>query len=247
MSKPHFDSAGESREQIRRWPTPRSKLWTMRFLDSASDDDNIMAVVVVGSAVRPGVTSIDLDLVIVCREPAKLKAKPPIEIDLHAYAAHQVEAQITGGNDVLGWAVKFGRVLFQRQGYWDEILESWRDRLPLPSAAIASRRAEEAFHRLGKVHELGDPDAAHEQALSYVTHLARAELLKRQVYPASRPELPGQLQAAGCRQIAGWLEQLIDPTADHSKQIAELLDNRRLTSGSTRRRPRGERADSQRS
>lgn len=226
MSKTAVRLALEFSEHIRCWPTPRSKNWTLGFLDEAGNDDNIMAVVAVGSTVRPAVHSVDLDLVVICREPAELNAKPPIEIDFRKYQACQVEKQIAQGNDLLGWAVKFGRVLFQRESYWDRIVELWRDRLPLPSADVSDKRAAEAFCRLTNVLEVGDVDAAQEQALSYATHLARTELLKRKVYPASRPELPGQLRSVGCYQIADCLERLIDPTADNSQQIEELVKSR---------------------
>lgn len=230
MSEPYTDSTRQPDEQIHRWPTPRSKSWTASFLDSARGDKNIVAVVAVGSAVRPSVPSFDLDLVVICCEPAKMRAKPPIEIDLRAYAADHVDALIRGGNDYLGWAVKFGQLLFQRERFWNTVLEFWHDRLPFPSAEVASRRADDAFRRLNNVYELGDADAAYEQALSYVTHLARAELLKRRVYPASRPELPGQLRAIGCLRIAGWLERLIDGTTADTEQITELLKSRRMGS-----------------
>jgi hypothetical protein len=211
----------------------------LNFLDSAEQDENIVAVVAVGSTVRPAVSSLDLDLVVICRDPARLNAKPPIEIDLRAYAAEQVDALIGGGNDLLGWAVKFGRVLFQRDRFWDTLLESWHDRIPLPSAAVARRRADDAFRRLSNVFELGDYDAACEQALSYITHLCRAELIKRQVYPASRPELSRQLRAVGCPRLAVWLERFLDSTSANSEEIAHLLKSRRLTIGCTRRRPHG--------
>lgn len=229
MSNLYPATAGEAVRPIRRWPTPRSAVWTESFLDSVRDNDNVMAVIAVGSAVRPAVTSVDLDLVVICQDPAKLEAKPPIEVDLRAYAAGQIDSLISAGNDLLGWAIKFGHVLLQRHGYWDAVLESWRSRLPLPAVDVATQRAEEAFRRLSGVLELGDSSAANEQALSYVTHLARAELLKSQVYPASRPELPGQLRAISRRRIAAWLENLIDPTADHRRQIAEMIGSRRPT------------------
>ena len=228
----------ESIPGIRRWPTPRSKTWTLQFLAEATDNDNVIAVVAVGSAVRPAVRSVDLDLVVICKEPPTLHAKPPLEIDLRMYRADQVPQDVAQGNDILGWAVRFGRVLFQRDGYWNAVVESWRDRLPLPSPTVAARRANEALHRLTKVLELGDLDAAEEQAVSYATHLARAQLLKRKVYPASRPELPAQLRQIGAHEAADCLQRLIDPTVDHSKQIPLLLETRRLTSGCTRRRPR---------
>lgn len=236
----------ESAPDIRRWPTPRSKAWTLQFLNEATTNDNIIAVVAVGSAVRPAVPSVDLDLVVICREPSNLHVKPPLEIDLRAYRADQVQQKVARGNDLLVWAVKFGRVLFQRDGYWNAVSESWCDKLPLPPPAVAAQRANEALHRLTNVLELGDFDAAEEQALSYATHLARAELLKHNVYPASRPELPVQLRQIGSHEAADCLEQLIDPTVDHSKQIPVLVETRRLTSSCTRRRPRGARSPSKR-
>jgi hypothetical protein len=244
MSEPVKESKIEQRGEIRRWPTSRSKTWTVTFLNSAQKDENIMAVVAVGSAVRPSVQSFDLDLVVICREPAKMKAKPPVEIDLRVYAASRVHQLIQGGNDLLGWTVKFGRVLFQRGRFWDAVLETWLERLPFPSADVASQRADDSYRRLTNVFELGDAEAAYEQALSYVTHLARAKLLKRRVYPASRPEIPKQLRAVGCVRIAEWLERLIDRTATHPDQIAKLLKRRNLGSDCTRRQLRRKIADS---
>jgi len=220
--------------EIRRWPTPRAKTWTCGFLRDAKDDVNIIAVVAVGSAVRPGVRSVDLDLVVICKKPESLHFKAPLEIDLRSYPADQVHCQLAQGNDLLGWAIKFGRVLFQRDGYWDTLIESWHDKLPLPTPAMAAQRAQESLQRLTKVLELGDVNAAEEQAVSYATHLARAELLKRNVYPASRPELPVQLREIGANEAADCFEQLIDPTVNHLKQISLLVETHSLTSGCTR-------------
>ncbi len=235
MSEAYKESKIEGRKQIHRWPTSRSKAWTETFLSSVKKDENIMAVVAVGSAVRPSVQSFDLDLVVICRESIKIKTKPPVEIDLRAYLASQVDELIRSGNDLLGWTVKFGRVLFQRERFWDTIRETWLERLPLPSADVASQRADESYRRLSNVFELGDTDAAYEQALSYVTHLARAKLLKRRVYPASRPEIPRQLRAVGCVRIAEWLERLIDRTTVDSEHIAKLLKSRNLRNSCIRR------------
>jgi hypothetical protein len=74
--------------------------------------------------------------------------------------------------------------------------------------------------------EMGDSDAAHEQALSYVTHLAGAEPLRKGIYPASRPELPTQLRAIQCFELATLLEQLLDHKNRSSKQISQLVGSR---------------------
>jgi hypothetical protein len=206
-------------------------------LTDVKDDANVVAVVAVGSAVRPGVRSVDLDLVVICKRPEDLRVRAPLEIDLRSYPLEHVLGQLAGGNDLLGWAVKFGKVLFQRNGYWDSLSDSWHDRLPLPAPDVAAQRADESFHRLTKVLELGDVRAAEEQAVSYATHLARAELLRRNVYPASRPELPAQLRKVGSYEAADCLEQLFNPAVDHSRQIRLLAETRRLTGG--RNRPPG--------
>jgi hypothetical protein len=194
---------------ILRWPTVRAKAWTKSFLTTAINDPNIIAIVAVGSAIRQNVSSVDIDLVVICENPRSLTNKPPIEVDLRAYPVATVEPQIESGQDMLGWAVKFGRVLFQRNSFWDKVVESWLHRLPLPSHDLARQRATDAYNRLLKVLQLGDEDAVREQALSYVTHLARAQLLERGIYPASRPELASQLRACGVFPLAEVLDETL--------------------------------------
>ena len=208
---------------VLRWPTPRSKDWTNAFLESARNNPNILAVVAVGSAVRPGVSSADVDFVVFCRDPLALKETPPLEVDLRAYSAEAIDLNLQSGHDMLSWAVRFGRVLFQRDCFWDRVVESWGNRLPLPSAGLARDRAATAYRHLIDVFQAGDGDAAHEQALSYVTHLARAELLERGVYPASRPELAEQLRAIGDCRLAEWLDHLLYEESIDLSQIDRLL------------------------
>lgn len=102
---------------VKRWPTARSRAWTLQFLADAADNDNILAVIAVGSAVRDVVTSVDLDLVVICRRPEILRLNPSLEIDLRVYPENQLLPELARGHDLLGWAVKFGRVLFQRDEY----------------------------------------------------------------------------------------------------------------------------------
>lgn len=208
---------------IQRWPTQRSKAWVSSFLDSALLDDNIVVVVAVGSTVRRDVTSADLDLVVLVKDVSSLTAKPPIEVDLRSYPSDQVDTLIAGGTDLLGWSVNYGKVLLQKEQAWDRVLERWQGRVPLPSGEIATQRAAEALRRFTNMMEVGDLDAAHEQALSYLTHLARAELIKKRVYPASRPELPEQLRAVSSDSLAEPLEKLIKRAVDNQDELAALV------------------------
>ena len=222
LDKPATAREGTSGEVL-RWPTPRSRDWTEALLGSAGSNPNIVAVVAVGSAVRPQVPSADIDLVVICRDPSALNVTPPLEVDLRAYSAADVDARLEAGEDVLGLAVKFGRVLFQRDRFWDRIVESWRDRLPLPCSKLARARAAAAYRRLTNVFQIGDTDAVREQALAYLTHLARAELLERGVYPASRPELPRQLRGIGHYRLAEGLDRLLHEVPDELSELDELL------------------------
>jgi hypothetical protein len=184
---------------------------------------NITAVVATGSAVRPGVVSADLDLIVIHSGVGDFARTHPLEIDLRAYSIGDVDAHISSGQDLLGWAVKFGRALFQRDHYWDSLVASWRDCLPMPSSVVARERAMSAQRRLAKVLAFGDVDASQEQATSYLTHFARAELIDNGVYPASRPELPSQLRAIGKFQIAELLDSLLHNKMREMDQIDRLL------------------------
>lgn len=209
-------------DPIKRWPTPVAKSWVDNFLRRSQSDDNVRAVVAVGSSVRSDVPSADLDLVVLASDPKLFSARPPLEIDLRTYALGQVDELIRSGNDLLGWSVTFGKVLLQKAGCWDAIVSQWQGRVPLPSLEIASKRAAEALMRLRKMLEIGDRDAAREQAISYVTHLARSRLVREGTYPASRPELPIQLRAIGCEKLASILDGLLTGKIEDLHSVERL-------------------------
>ena len=240
MSTPPIGDKGERDAPARgvlRWPTQRSRDWTLDLLDRAPGAPNVAAVVAVGSSVRPGVSSTDLDLVVICGDALgfKKKNRAPWEIDIRVYDPAEVESFLERGHDMLGWAVKFGKVLFQRDSYWDGVVRRWRDRLPFPDIDSAYARASDSYRWLSEFHGVGDTDAAYEHALSYLTHLARAALVEREVYPASRPELPGQLREAfaDAPPVAEWLERLLDgqPTRQEMDDLigSRLHEQRLLT------------------
>lgn len=182
---------------ILRWPTERSREWLTTFLRRAERDHNLLAVVAIGSAIRAEVESDDLDLLAVCRDRRALGERAPIEVDLRKVDAGAVDGAIRGGDPLLVWAVRFGRTLFERERVWAEVSGRWRDCLPLPDPAVADRRAEAAREIMEAVREIGDEDAYREHRLTWLTHRARAALIRAGKEPRSRPELPGQLRALG--------------------------------------------------
>jgi len=210
-------------EEVLRWPTSRSRDWAMAFLESARANTNIVAVIAVGSAVRPGVSSSDLDILVICTDPTKVIPSRPLEVDLRVYSAADIDSKLGTGHDMLVWAVMFGRALFQRHSFWEKVVKSWRHRLPLPSSKLARTRATAAYRRMTNLFQLGDADAGREQAISYLTHLARAELLETGVFPASRPELPEQLREIGEYTLAGQLDRILQEESTEILQASEIL------------------------
>lgn len=200
---------------ILRWPTERSRRWLHAFLRSAEDDTNLLALVAIGSAVRPAVASDDLDLLAVCRNRAAHREKAPIEVDLRPVEADNLDAGVRAGDPLLVWAVRFGRPLFDRERTWADLSRRWRNSLPLPDPAVADRRAAAARKIMEVLREMGDEDAFRENRLTWLTHRARARLIRAGVHPHSRPELPAQLREIGDAPLAETLD-----TALHQRLAA---------------------------
>ena len=192
-----------------RWPSLDTRDWLASFLERAEVDANVVAVIAIGSAIRPDVTSDDLDVMVVCRDVVRLREKAPIEIDLRKANVDSVDEQISAGHDLLVWAVRFGRPLLDRDGTWAEIARRWTSRLPLPDPTVALARAEAARRRMEKMRVIGDDDAVAELQVSHLTHRARATLAMAGVQPASRPELSGQLRDLGEVELADDLERAL--------------------------------------
>src|SRR5206468_950320 len=119
----------------------------------------------------------------ICQRSADLRYRAPMEVDLRKFDAADVQEKIGSGNDLLGWSVKFGVLLFERSRFWTNILRKWSNDLPFPSAAASRKRAEVTKHRVHELKRIGDIDAVLEQEISYYTHIARATLIEHEVYP----------------------------------------------------------------
>lgn len=202
---------GSALAQVRRWPSAEARRWTAGFLGTFCDDPSILAIIVYGSSVRNVVRSSDIDLLFVYETLIPHVPIPPFDIDVRGYERSTVEEHLRTGHDLLGWAVRYGVILCERSGYWSDLVERWRDNLPLPEASVSEERAEKAHRLRHDLLRMGDYPAAKEQYLSYLTHTARANLLRRGIYPRSRPELPAQLIGVGEEQLATDLLAAMSP------------------------------------
>lgn len=213
-----IDFASRADEAIVRWPTPTAREWVLRFLRELGSSPAVLAVVAMGSAVRAGVESADLDLLVVVRDGTQFQVRAPIDIDLRHYHSGALESELEDGNDLLSWAVRFGVALYDPDGCWQDLRAAWKDRVKLPDPTIAEERAARASKQLDALREAGDVSAANEVEVSCLTHLARAELSRAGVFPASRPELVAQLREVGNGELAGRLERAL---AERSRLTAE--------------------------
>lgn len=199
---------------IHRWPTARARQWLTAFLGRAAYDPNVRAVVAVGSAIRSDVPSEDLDLIAICLDRSQLGERAPIEVDLRAYDLDRIEQALDDGDDLLTWSVRFGRAVFDPDGVWRDIVDRWQERLPLPDPSVGRDRAATARGQLEEMARAGDEDAMVDLNVSYLTHLARAVLAENGVYPASRPELPDQLNEIGQVDLAARLQDALNVRAE---------------------------------
>jgi hypothetical protein len=202
-STSHLRSPGSI---IKRWPGHRSRPWVQRFLSAATSERSIVSIVAIGSAIRPrGHARSDLDLLVIYAGD-KPRLHPPVGVDVRTYPASEIETRIASGHEILGWSARFGVALYDPDALWMTIQRRWIDRVPLPDAMEAARRARDCIQTMDELLSNGDESAASDLALAAITQIARFVLIQNKVFPASRPELPKQLRAIRKRQLAQILD-----------------------------------------
>lgn len=151
----------------------------------------------------------DVDLIFIYKSTPPDVSGHPLDVDVRVYDGGEVEDLIARGHDLLGWAIRYGVLICEKNGYWSRLETKWRGGTPLPDPRVAEDRASraEAFYR--NFRRLGDLDAAREQLTSLLTHKAWATLLRAGVYPASRPELAGQLRSIGDHALARRIDRVL--------------------------------------
>lgn len=207
---------------VQRWAGD-SKSWLQTFLLAARSNPAIAAVVVMGSAVRQrGHRRSDFDLLILYRGK-RPTVTAPIEVDIRWFPATTVEKLLAEGHEIVGWAMKYGTPIYDPEGIWESLSASWHDRVPMPSAAEALERGRKSLNKAKEMLDAGDDDAASDLLLAALTQFVRARLIDRNVFPASRPELPGQLLAVSPSEpLAGLLEDAMYEDVDASELLKRI-------------------------
>lgn len=167
-------------------------------------------VVLIGSYAHGAQTQrSDVDiLVLVPRGCGRRKITAPRSVHIQYQEIERFRERAERGDDYAISALRFGRTLYDPTRLWtslrDEFVISrwpdWRDKMK-----YATRRL-----RFGDaLLQAGDIDAAAEEYLLAATQIGRALLLRRRIYPLSRPQLVSQLQAADEGRLAEIVETLL--------------------------------------
>jgi len=205
-----------------RWPSSEAEHWVLSFVGRACDHDPVAALVLFGSAIRPVRAVGDIDVLVVHSGLRPQFEQPPIDVDVRLYSEVDVDKLLAEGHELLGWALRLGRLICERDDYWSLLQKRWLPQLPFPSPSDAEERARKSQQLFQDLSRIGDEDAALEQLVSMLTYRARAALLRSGVYPASRPELPGQLLSIGEASLAHELRASMERRNDmvHGKVAA---------------------------
>lgn len=150
-----------------------------------------------------------------------------IEVDLQIIRGSDVEQKLREGDDILGWAIRFGRAIFDRDRFWANLRSRWVRQLTFPSPEGAAAWALRFEHAARELISTGNFEAALKEVTVMLTHQARAGLLRARVYPASRSELPMQLRKIGENHLAESLEYVLR----HQQIPADILEELKRTPG----------------
>lgn len=170
---------------------------------------NQAVVVLIGSYARNVETwRSDVDILVLLQQPLCPRLNIPDDVHLHFEDKEKFARRFVEGDDYAISSVKYGKLLHDESNFWGTLKQQlknvkwpeWRDKI-----SHAERRLKVGDELL----EMGDIDAAIEEYLFGATQISRAILLKRGIYPLSRPELSGQLISIGQADLATQILALI--------------------------------------
>ena len=182
--------------------------WILRELKTAGMLERA-ALVLIGSAARGVQTRrSDIDLLLVLAGDGRLGVRAPVDLHLQQESRARFLARLRSGDDYPAWALRYGQVIHDADGWWAAQAEDEKASARFPDWTPKTALAGKSLRWATELLAVGDMDAFEEQCLYAVSHLARALLLRRGVMPLSRPELAAQLRGLDEREIASFLEDL---------------------------------------
>ena len=180
----------------------------------------------VGSAARNLLTDeSDIDLIVIgTTRPVVPRSFPGFHIQSSSVA--EFLRTLQSGEDFEIWCVRLGIPLYDG-GQWVHILKSDEAR-QWPRWELKVSHGARRLFLAGGLLEMGDNEAAAEEFVYTLGHIARALLLRAGVFPLSRPELARQLSALGYPHLAAIHEQLRGSELNSRVLVRALAYSKRL-------------------
>jgi predicted nucleotidyltransferase len=178
-------------------------------------------VVLVGSWARGTAVSpwSDIDVLVVGEgEPALA----PSRLQVMLMPSAEFRRRLMAGDDFPQWALRFGVPLSGRRA-WESLRRKLLPEAPWPDPERKLQQAKRKRDAAEALLAMGDVPAAEEEVRFALSHLARAELLSRQVFPLSRPELSSQLEAIGDRDLASMMGMGNSPQPLSEQEVRNAL------------------------
>jgi hypothetical protein len=190
------------------------------ILDSLTLDGlaDTATVVLIGSAARGAMTGCsDIDILVVDDAEHGTRLESQCDIHFQHCTRSKFLSRLENGDDYPGWALRFGLPVRDPDGWWAKHVAAEIENPHWPDWRPKVVHARKRISAASELLDIGDVDAASEEMMFAATHVARAVLLKRGIFPLSRPELPYQLQDIE-PTLACFLERLIT----RNMNLAEL-------------------------
>jgi predicted nucleotidyltransferase len=173
----------------------------LRGLLGATDEDEApAAVILVGSWARGTQIEPTSDLDVLVLDAAHVPS-PVGRIQVINRSIDDLRRLVAARDDFAQWALRYGKPIKGKQ-IWAALTKELLALAPWPDAEAKFDLARRRLQAAEDLLKMGDVDAAQEEARYALSHLARAALLTRQVFPLSRPELPAQLEGIGDVELA---------------------------------------------
>lgn len=171
-------------------------------------------VVLVGSSAR-GVMNdrSDVDILVLKDDCRRIQIKQPGDIHLQQDTRSRFLKRLEQGDDYPGWALRYGVPVSDPDGWWAVQTAAEQENPHWPDWSPKVEHAHKRMRITEVLLEVGDYEAASEELMLAASHVARATLLRRGVFPLSRPELPSQLMEFE-PSLAALLERLIKGDVD---------------------------------
>ena len=167
---------------------------------------DVATVVLVGSGARDTMNGrSDIDILVLHDNGAQIRLDRPGDVHVQQDSRSRFLRRHEDGDDYPCWALRFGVLIHDPDGWWAEHVDTELDNPHWPDWRAKVGHAKKRMNMALEMLQVGDIDAAREELMFAASHVARAYLLKHGTFPLSRPEMPSQLET-----IEPGLAQLLD-------------------------------------